>query len=613
MKQGRKPPTGRLNRSRLRALAVIAALGAAALSLPMQPAVRAQVPAVVTPAIQVNRDITPNRTHFGQQLVVDPRDERTLVIIDNDLTTNRGNCPVFVSRDAGRTWATRTAQPKPESYGSCTRVTFGASLDTAFGADGTLYVLAAGTDVAASTGTTDVYMARSKDLGESWEFTTVVKGTDPIEFTKADGSKVSDTVRYNRIRMAVHPTDPDLVYAGIMAGPATRSGEAPLRANISVSTDGGRTFGPPVDIFKDVPHDQIWGADVPAVAVDRDGAIYAFTKERPPAPPATAAAQPATPSAPGDTPAPTTTTTQPPATGAGCPPQPARAAPLTPPTTVRVPDSAPALGKAGAGERLLFSKSTDNGRTWEGRAIDDSTAICRGCITTPDAAVDPKTGAVYVVFEHSDAGPPTPGEDRNIFFMASSDGGRTFSERVQLNDDVDPARKPNYTQLLPAVNVAPNGRVDVAWYDHRTDALFNPDGRGFSDRSGEICWDAFYTFSTDGGSTWAPDNVRVSDRSMNRDEGHTMNPRYDARAPMGLASTESAAYITWPDSRAGHPVMPVNDVYFAAVLHDTVAVDDDDGVERSSVMLGGAIGLVGTGLVLFVLSMLSRRRRAAVG
>ena len=96
---------------------------------------------------------------------------------------------------------------------------------------------------------------------------------------------------------------------------------------------------------------------------------------------------------------------------------------------------------------------------------------------------------------------------------------------------------------------------------------------------------------------------------MNRDEGHTMNPKYDARAPMGLASTETGAYVSWPDSRAGHPAMPVNDVYFAAVLHEPEA--PDDGLKLSSAMLGGAVGLVGAGLVFFGLSLLTRRRRAA--
>ncbi len=97
---------------------------------------------------------------------------------------------------------------------------------------------------------------------------------------------------------------------------------------------------------------------------------------------------------------------------------------------------------------------------------------------------------------------------------------------------------------------------------------------------------------------------------MNRDEGHTMNPRYDARAPMGLASTEGAAYVSWPDSRAGHPLMPVNDVYFAAVLHEPEVIADDDGVKVSSAVLGGAIGVVAAGVVLLALSLVTRRRRA---
>ena len=120
---------------------------------------------------------------------------------------------------------------------------------------------------------------------------------------------------------------------------------------------------------------------------------------------------------------------------------------------------------------------------------------------------------------------------------------------------------------------------------------------------------AFYTFSTDGGQTWAPDNLRVSDRSMNRDEGFTMNPKYDARAPMGLASSSTAAHVTWPDSGAGRPNVPVGDVYLAAVLHGPPVVEDDDGIDARSVVFGAAIGVAAAGLVVFVLSMTARRRR----
>lgn len=573
-------------------------------------------PPVVLPSVQVTRELTPSRNHFGQKLLVHPTNPRIIVIAESDLTTSLGNCPVHVSRDGGRTWATAKGMPKAPEYGSCTRATFGPSLDAQFGADGkTLFVLAAGAPVASGRGTTDVYLARSTDLGDTWRFTTIVKGTDQISLTKPDGTKATDEIRYNRLRLAAHPTDPKMVYAGIMSNPANLStNDHPLRAWVSVSSNGGQTFGPMVDIFASVPHDQIFGADVPSVSVDREGTIYAFTKERPPAPPTTptpppAATDPSTVVTTTTTPA--TITTLP--TGAGCPPNPPRAGPLTPPTTAAVPASPPVLGKAGAGDRLLMAKSTDGGKTWPGRAIDDEVAICRFCLTTPEGAVDPKTGNVYVVFEASLTPPPTPREDRNIYFMASTDGGQTWSKKLKLNDDEDPARKPNYNQLFPGISVAPNGRVDLSWFDFRSDALYNPDGRGFSDLSGEVCWDVYYTYSTDGGQTFAR-NLRVSDRSMNRDEGFSVNPKYDPRGPMAVASTNEVTYVAWPDSRAGRPQAPTQDTYFTTILHEEVLDVEEGGVKASSVVLGVGIGVLATGLLVFLVSLLLRgRRREAAG
>ena len=575
----------------------------------------------ITPAIQVTSDIRPGRNHGYQQLLVSPKDDNTLVIIESDLTVSSGGCPVHVSLDRGRTWATRSAQPRPGEYGSCTRPTFGPPLDAEFASDGSLLFIGSGSETASNRGPTDVYVARSTDLGETWSFTTVARGQDEFEFTKADGTKKKDKGRYNRLRMAVHPSDASLVYAGIMISAGTPGVEdLPLRSLVAASTDGGRSFGPPVDIFGAVPHDQIFGADVPSLAVDPDGAIYAFTKERPPAPPPAPAA-PAPPVAPPPAPAaaqpevvgtgttvPAPVTTQP-AKGAGCPASP-QGPPASPPTTQKVPDTPPVLGKAGAGDRLLFSKSVDGGKTWQARSIEDSVAICRFCVTTPEAAVDPATGNVYVVFESSDSPPPTPRDDRNIWFMASSDGGTTFTKRVQLNDDVDPARKPNYNQLFPGISVAPNGRVDVAWHDFRTDSLFNPEGRGYSNLAGETCWDAYYTYSTDGGRTWARRNLRISDRSMNKSEGYALNPEYDVRGPMGVASTNGAAYVAWPDSRAGRPAVPNDDTYFASISHTAAEERGGSGVRWGSVALGVALGLLAAGLVAAAAAAAIRRSRS---
>ncbi|MDQ3897747.1 MAG: glycoside hydrolase, partial [Actinomycetota bacterium] len=257
---------------------------------------------------------------------------------------------------------------------------------------------------------------------------------------------------------------------------------------------------------------------------------------------------------------------------------------------------------------LLMSRSTDDGKTWKAKVADSSGVVCSPCLTTPEAAVDAKTGDVYVVWEQSDTGPPNPRDDRNIFFMKSTDGGETFTKRVQLNDDIDPRRNPNYDQMFPGSSIAPNGRVDVAWWDFRTDTLYNPAGNGNTTRRDETCFDIFYTSSTDHGATWAK-NSRISDRSLNQNEGFAMNLNYDARGPVGVASTNEEAYIAWNDSRNGTFDLPTEDAYFAKVIHEEMAAGRGDGpaIKASSVLLGLAIGLVLAGLAVATVAGNSRR------
>ncbi|MGH9279251.1 MAG: sialidase family protein [Acidimicrobiales bacterium] len=569
------------------------------------------VPPVVTPGIQVNREIVPTRIHYNQQILVDPTDPNTLVIVESNLATNLGGCPVHVSRDRGRTWSTQKAEPKPPEFGTCIRASFGPAMAAAFGRDGTLYVHAAGAPVAMGLGVTDPYVARSRDLGATWEFTTIVRGSEEVEFTRVDGTKVKDTGRYNRLSLTTHPTDPSMVYAGMLINPGNLAilTAAPIRSLVAVSSDGGRTFGPPVDIFKDTPPTEIYGSDVPALAVDKNGVIYAFTKERPPAPAgATAPTAPPPVATPTTEPPPPTTA---PLAGAGCPPAPARTQPAAPASTV--PPVNTQLGAAGAGDRLLFAKSTDGGKTWTGRSIDDSTAICRFCLTTPQAGINTKTGEVFVVFEQSDVAPPVAREDRNIFFMSSADGGATFSKRVRLNDDLEPNRKPGFNQVFPNLSVAPNGRIDVVWFDFRSDGMFNGEGTGRSDYLNETCWDAYYTYSNDSGRTWAEQNLRISDRSMNKDEGISVNPAYGPMGPMGIASSDGAAYVAWPDSRAGRPLVPLQDTYFASVLFEEPTLPSDSSLTWSSVVLGVGIGLAAAGLVALAVGARLRRSREGPG
>jgi hypothetical protein len=81
----------------------------------------------------------------------------------------------------------------------------------------------------------------------------------------------------------------------------------------------------------------------------------------------------------------------------------------------------------------------------------------------------------------------------DVMFVRSSDGGQTFSAPKRVNDD--PVNH-NKWHWFGTLSIAPNGRIDSVWLDTRN-AANNTDSQ------------LFYSFSTDGGNTWAP-NVAVS-------------------------------------------------------------------------------------------------------
>src|SRR5207248_10395882 len=81
----------------------------------------------------------------------------------------------------------------------------------------------------------------------------------------------------------------------------------------------------------------------------------------------------------------------------------------------------------------------------------------------------------------------------DVMFARSTDGGLTFSTPHRINDD--PINH-NKWHFFGTLGVAPNGRIDSVWLDTRN-AANNTDSQ------------LFYSYSTDGGITWAP-NVAVS-------------------------------------------------------------------------------------------------------
>jgi hypothetical protein len=157
--------------------------------------------------------------------------------------------------------------------------------------------------------------------------------------------------------------------------------------------------------------------------------------------------------------------------------------------------------------------------------------------------------------------------------------------------------------------VAPNGRVDVVWYDGRnspTPEIDLPSGNAGGSQ------DVYYRYSLDHGRTFSTE-IKVTDRIIDRNYGVWSNNNH-VHGPIGIVSTDSAAFITWQDSRNGHDTGSADDTYFASVLFnggDRVStVAKKSGVPGALLVAAGiAIGL---GVSMAIVAVWGRRNTAAV-
>ncbi|MDQ3304724.1 MAG: glycoside hydrolase [Actinomycetota bacterium] len=196
-----------------------------------------------------------------------------------------------------------------------------------------------------------------------------------------------------------------------------------------------------------------------------------------------------------------------------------------------------------------------------------------------------------------------------VYFMASDDGGATWSQPSNITDD-DPSE--GFNQYQPGVSVAPGGRVDVAWYDFRNDPFFSPgESGGMGTSADERFWDVYYTTSDDGGRSWST-NTRVTNPSVDGRLGVTFNNN-DVRGPMGIASTADAAYLAWSDSRATGPqAQEAEDAYLSRVRFAAPGPlgGDEGGSEVWWAALVAAGALVVGGLALAAAARRPRRQTA---
>ena len=126
------------------------------------------------------------------------------------------------------------------------------------------------------------------------------------------------------------------------------------------------------------------------------------------------------------------------------------------------------------GLHIALIRSGDRGETWTKKeiVIDD---FLRGIVADPDdgqpvrtgdinaeVAVDPTTGALYVVWQDSRFGPRS-----SIAFSQSLDGGLTWSPTIKVNQTPTTIPLGNQQAFTPMIDVAADGSIGVNYYDFR--------------------------------------------------------------------------------------------------------------------------------------------------
>lgn len=528
----------------------LAAMALMAVAMPAGGAEKTRLAVAVDGAVQVTPDPNSVRGHMIPSVAVDPKNHQVLALAEGDAIS--GACSVHVSINGGLSWRPAARPEIPPRWTQCAFQNIGTLADVAFASDGTLYYAFGGYDPTTFEG--QVFLARSTDLGGTWKTTALPRV--PKDLSK--GELGLDGVP----SIAIDPEDSLRVHVAWSSNwgswtlrEAVREGkeyywDIVMRPYIATSTDGGDTFSAPVNVAEGLRvSPEVEGVKTPPdVFVGRNGEVHVVFGER---------------------------------TGAG--------------PRVEPQGDAPPAG-------IYIATSRDGGRTYEGKRIysEPDPANRRTAFLWPArGAIDTRSGTMYVVWEQlSNAGQPV-----SILTMRSIDGGKTWSEPQQVND-VTPPRKFTYMEFFPDVSVAPNGRVDIAWYDARNDIAVSGD----QPTGASAFHDVYYAYSTDQGRTWTP-NVRVTDRTIDRRIGPTAVG--DVQGKVGIASTDRGVYIAWDDTRNGNTENHAQDIYFSRVRLDDPSAFFSGGKTSMNPFLSGAIGMA-LGLILAgtLLSVALRRTRS---
>ena len=231
--------------------------------------------------------------------------------------------------------------------------------------------------------------------------------------------------------------------------------------------------------------------------------------------------------------------------------------------------------------QLVLARSTDRGEKWQESVVeDDLTPTERFVVFTPpfpSIAIDQASGRVYTAFQDGRSG------DADVYLWSLRRGGDRWAGPTRVNDTKE---KDGTSQYLPKLAVAPDGRLDVMYYDRRGDPS-------------NVLNEVSYQYSEDEGDTFS-DRIRLSDRQFSSRIGFGLERGLpDLGSRLGLVSDDRRAYGVWTDTRAGSRRTAKQDI-----ARGLVAFNDpprlSDGVRTLLIVGGIALIVLGVAVIAFL-------------
>lgn len=237
--------------------------------------------------------------------------------------------------------------------------------------------------------------------------------------------------------------------------------------------------------------------------------------------------------------------------------------------------------------QLVLARSRDGGASWAETVVEPRLVPTQRFIVFippfPSLAIDRGSGRIYAAFHDGRLGDP------DVRLWSSANGGQSWRS-VRVNDTPERDRTAQY---LPKLAVAPNGRLDVVYYDRRDDRR-------------NLRTEVSLQSSVDGAHSFSR-RLRLSERPFDPRVGFGIERGLpDLGSRLGLLSTSTHALAVWTDTRAGTQISRKQDLGSQLVVFSPPAAGWGDPTLRDALRYGG-LTLVLAGLMLVVGWALRRR------